>query len=206
MKITRYYYLLFFLFMAYYPCTARVATWAFVPDSTTLIKVNKDSLFLWDLARRRTDDFQQYVQQIADKSLSERLRKKSIALVNNLFSEVYIAKNGSLKKRSPRILQQQANGKISYTTLNKYLKRLYKQNVDYQVKIVTTKVMYYTDYQLDTQGKYRAMVHYGECDEKHYQELQNVPIKTAVSPSTKGDIQVYLGDITMLHTQRRLTK
>lgn len=169
-------------------------------DSILVPQAMPDSLLL-DLSNRRITDFQVYIQQVADKSLAERLRKKSMVLAISIVDKYRLTKANKLKKRRiPRITLLTTSGKTKQLTLTHYLKRLYEGISQPSVKVVGYEVFYYPNTIVNEKGSNCTFLYGGKIEGSSFKLLAKRCIKPTITVNATSDILLYLGELTLLES------
>ncbi|MDH4461805.1 MAG: hypothetical protein QE277_10295 [Flectobacillus sp.] len=169
-------------------------------DSILVPQAMSDSLLL-DLSNRRITDFQVYIQQVADKSLAERLRKKSMALAISIVDKYRLTKANKLKKRRiPRITLLTTSGKTKQLTLTHYLKRLYEGISQPSVKVVRYEVFYYANTIVNEKGSNCTFLYGGKIEGSSFKHIAKRCIKRTITVNATSDILLYLGELTLLES------
>lgn len=166
-----------------------------------------------DLTKRRVEDFQNYLQQIADKSLPERLRRKSLQLAKDLFDTTAIDKNGKRYLKMPIVQISRRDGSIVGVPINTYLDRLYDLKQFPKVEITAYDVSHCSDYQKGKDGNYHATAFYYQDFKGYdasgtaiYTSRDRKAIQTMAEPNARGEFTLYFGNITIVETLPNLGK
>lgn len=157
-----------------------------------------------DLTKRRVEDFQNYLQQVADKSLPERLRRKSLQLAKDLFDTT---------ARMPIVQISRRDGSKVGVPINTYLNRLYDLKQFPKVEITAYDVSHCSDYQKGKDGNYHATAFYYQDFKGYdasgtaiYTSRDRKAIQTMAEPNARGEFTLYFGNITIVETLPNLGK
>jgi hypothetical protein len=160
-----------------------------------------------ELTKNRVNDLTNYIKQIGDKSLNDRLRLKSIQLAISLFDSIAYNTRGKKIIRMPIVQVSRKDGSIENIPIRLYLNNLYKLPRFPTVEITSYDVSYCSDFEKGADGHYHATAFYFQefkgYDAKgqvSYHSKDRKAIEVNEKPNAKGKFTISFGNISVVET------
>lgn len=159
------------------------------------------------LTNNRVNDLQAYIRQIADKSLTERLRRKSIDMAIKLFDTTIVDDHGAKLVRIPTVQVSRRDGTKVNVPIHQYFQRLYELPQFPKVEIISYDVSYCSSYQKGRDGNYHATAFYYQqfkgydtAGKAIYASRDRKSVETTAELAANGEFLISFGNITVVET------